>query len=482
MADQQDHTNGSDAASEPGATGSATSRRGLLKAGLIAGAAVGVGGWHGAFEAGPGTHQRPARPAGASLRTPGSLPYPDQPEGKDTIPQIDHIVVLMMENHSYDNKLGLLNRAGADGFSIGKNGRPTATNPYPNGDIQHAFRMPTTCQNNKPSQSWINSHVQYAAGRNDGFVKSGSGPVAMGYWQWADQPFYYSMARVFPIADRYFCSVLGQTFPNRRYLISATSLGMVNDGIPTGYPKNGTIFDRLNHAGISWKDYYSTLATTDLYPELAVKNASKIVNIDHFFKDAADGKLPSFSLVEPNYVTTSEEDPQNIAVGEQFAARVVDAIMTGPGWARTLLIWTYDEHGGYYDHVPPPRAIAPDDIPPDAPKDQHYEGFTRYGFRVPCAVISPWARANYVSHVVFDHTSICALVEAKWNLPAMTHRDANANTMLDMLDFRAPAFAKPPTLAAPLLTQHPFKAAKCDVTGPGTIPPPGSVSPPPKHH
>ena len=187
-------------------------------------------------------------------RQPGSLPYPDLPAGTDTIPKIKHIVVLMMENHSYDNKLGMLARPGADGFQLGPDGQPTATNPYANGDVQHAFHMPTTCQlHGKPTQNWQNCHTQFAAGRNTGFVESVSGPVAMGYWQEADQPFYYSLARQFPIADRYFCSLLGPTFPNRRYLISATSLGMIDDTVPSfiAYPPNGTIFDRLDHAGIS---------------------------------------------------------------------------------------------------------------------------------------------------------------------------------------------------------------------------------------
>ncbi|MGH9055532.1 MAG: alkaline phosphatase family protein [Acidimicrobiales bacterium] len=131
--------------------------------------------------------------------------------------------------------------------------------------------MPTTCQLPAvPSQTWLNSHIQYDDGRNDGFVESGSGLVAMGYWSGGDQPFYYSLAEVFPIADRsYFCSLLGQTYPNRRYLISATSIGMVADTLPalTDYPANGTIFDRLDAVGASWKDYYSTLSTTELYPE-----------------------------------------------------------------------------------------------------------------------------------------------------------------------------------------------------------------------
>jgi phospholipase C len=415
------------------------------------------------------------------LRQPGSLPYPQLPTGTDTIPQIEHIVILMMENHSYDNRLGMLRRWGADGFRIGRDGLPLATSPYANGDLQHAFRMPTTCQNNAPAQDWLNSHIQFDGGRNDGFVESGSGPVSMGYWQRADQPFYYSMASVFPVSDRYFCSVLGQTYPNRRFLISATSLGIVNDTTPalTDYPPNGTIFDKVAAAGVSWRDYYTDLATTELYPELYLKNlGTNVVPIADFFTDAAAGTLPGFSLVEPNYDTQSEEDPQNIVVGEAFAAQVIDAVMSGPAWGRTLLIWTYDEHGGYFDHVPPPPAIPPDDIPPDVPAGESaYNGFAQYGFRVPCAVISPWARPGYVSHRVYDHTSICALVETKWNLPAMTYRDANAGNMLDMLDLRWPAFLRPPRLAQPLLDTDPGSLS-CSVSGPGTIPPPGSVTPP----
>jgi phospholipase C len=456
----------------------AASRRGVLKAGLFAGAAVGVGGWRSAPRA------RMPRPLwlNGPLRRPESLPYPNLPAGTDTIPQIKHIVVLMMENHSYDNKLGMLRRPDADGFTLGKNGKPLAQNPYRNGNIQHAFHMPTTCQNHSPSQSWLNSHVQFDNGKNDGFVKSGSGPVSMGYWKGTDQPFYYSLAKVFPIGDRYFCSVLGQTYPNRRYLMSATSIGQVDDTLPkaTDYPANGTIFDHLDSAGVTWRDYYSTLPTAFLYPELYSKNLNtKILKIGRFFNAAAKGKLPGFCIVEPDYTTTSEEDPQNIAEGEHFAAKVIDAVMSGPEWKSTLLIWTYDEHGGYFDHVPPPAALAPDSIAPMVPKGESaYNGFAQYGFRVPCAVVSPWAKPDYVSHMVMDHTSILALVEAKWNLPAMTMRDANANNMLDMLDLTSPAFLEPPALAKPL-TDTDSHALRCNVTGPGKIPPPGSVSPPP---
>ena len=183
----------------------------------------------------------------------------------------------MMENHSYDNRLGMLNRAGADGFTLGKNGKPTATNPYKNGQIQHAFRMPTTCQlSGQPAQDWLDSHIQNDHGKLDGFVESGSGPVSMGYWQQQDQPFYYSLASTFPIADRYFCSVLGQTFPNRRYLLAATSLGMVNDTLPSGYPARGTIFDLLDAHHIApgsakWKAAHVILASfTSCLPRYGV--------------------------------------------------------------------------------------------------------------------------------------------------------------------------------------------------------------------
>jgi len=450
-------------------------RRRLLQTGLLAGATVGLGAWRWPDGSPPGQSGWHGR-----LRQPGSLPYPFLSSGTDTVPQLEHIVVMMMENHSYDNRLGLLPRRGADGFRIGRDGQPIAENPYANGNIQHAFHMPTTCQlSGMPSQTWLDSHTQFDNGRNDGFVESGSGPVAMGYWDQDDQPFYFSLAQVFPIADRYFCSVLGQTYPNRRYLISATSIGQVNDTLPalTDYPANGTIFDHLEAAGVSWKDYYTDLATTELYPPLYLKNVgTNVVPIADFFSDAAAGTLPGFCLVEPNYGTQSEENPQNIASGEQFAAQVINAVMTAPGWEGTLLVWTYDEHGGYYDHVPPPPALAPDNIPPAVPTgEQAYNGFAQYGFRVPCAVISAWARPDYISHRIFDHTSICALVEAKWNLPAMTYRDANANNMLDMVDLRRPAFLSPPTLASPLVDTDPAALA-CNISGPGTIPPPGSVS------
>ncbi len=455
-------------------------RRGVLKAGLVAAAVAGTGAWA-------------RNPGDRPVRRPGSLPFPKLAPGTDTIPRIEHIVVLMQENHSYDNRLGTLRRRDADGFRLGRDGLPLATNPYPDGSVQHAFRMPTTCQlGSQPSQEWTASHNAYDNGKMDGFVRTPIDPltteivggVAMGYWQAEDQPFYDSVYRHFPIADRYFCSVLGQTFPNRRYLLAATSLGQVDDlGVSlTDYPANGTIFDQFDAHGITWKDYFTTTPSVELFPKLYLDNAgTKVVNIKDFFTDAAAGTLPNYCLVEPDYGNQSEENPQNIALGEEFSASVINAVINGPDWDRTLLILTYDEHGGYYDHVPPPAAIAPDSIGPSLhPGENGFDGFARYGFRVPFAIVSPWARRDYVSHRVFDHTSILKLVETKWNLPALTFRDANAVPMLDMLDFRRPAFAEPPHLAQPLAVTNPASLS-CSVNGPGTIPPPGSISSGGKH-
>ena len=428
------------------------------------------------------------------LRQPGSRPYPHLAAGTDTLPGVDHIVVLMLENHSFDNFFGMLGRG--DGFRLDRHGRPTATNPYPDGRIQHAFRMPTTCQlPSTPSQEWLASHNAYDDGAMDGFVRTPISPadstivggVAMGYWTGEDLPFTYSLARAFPIADRWFCSLLGQTYPNRRYLIAGTSAGMTDDGgvsdLSLVIPAAGTIFNRLDDYGISWTNYvasYPTGATPELFPvNDAVPEVGHHAAFDQFFSDAAAGTLPAFSFLDPDYSTQSQENPQNIVAGEAVLAQVVQAIGRSPLWPRTLFVLMYDEHGGYYDHVPPPPALLPDAIPPLVqPGERLYEGFARYGFRVPAVVVSPYARRDHVSHVLYDHTSVLAMVERKWNLPALTYRDANANDLTGFLDLKAlargrPTFPSLPPLAAPGNTAA---ALACSVSGPGTIPPPGSIS------
>ena len=145
------------------------------------------------------------------LRKPGSRPNPTLPEGTDMLPKIEHIVVVMMENHSFDGRFGMLGRG--DGFKLDAGGKPIDANPMPDGRLLRAFHMPSTCQLHAlPGQDWVRSHTSFDNGLNDGFVKA-SGPVSMGYWDESDIPFYYGLAKQFPVCDRYFCSTLAQTYP-----------------------------------------------------------------------------------------------------------------------------------------------------------------------------------------------------------------------------------------------------------------------------
>ena len=279
-------------------------------------------------------------PTPKPIRQPGSLPWPDLPAGSDQVPEIEHIVVVMMENHSFDNVLGLIGRG--DGFTVGSDGRPTATNPDGHGNDVHAFHMPTDCQTTGVRNDWTAGHEAYDGGTNQGFVTS-STAEAMGYFTRDDLPFTCGMASVFPIADRYFCSAIAQTDPNRRYLISGTSLGLIDDSFPLDLPPNGVIYEQFDKHGITWRDYYSSAPTLGVYlPYLEEGNplSKGVAKIDQFYADAAAGHLPAYCLVEPDYNRSSEEDPQDIQFGDQFLGGVVNAVMSSPNWPTTMLIWT----------------------------------------------------------------------------------------------------------------------------------------------
>jgi phospholipase C len=220
--------------------------------------------------------------------------------------------------------------------------------------------------------------------------------------------------------------------------------------------------------------------TADLYPLGLARAVRHLRTTAQFFADAAAGTLPGFSIVDPDFGAYSEENPQDISNGEAFAGAVINAVMNGPGWPNTLLLWIYDEHGGYFDHVPPPAAPAPDEVQagnwqlsvpwvrwllgllsPDSVKrlrnaDSGPAAYDRYGFRVPAVVVSPYARPGFVLSDVLDHTSVLKLVEEKWNLPPLTLRDAAAVSPLGAVDLSAPpAFLIPPALRAP--KAGPFK-------------------------
>ena len=318
---------------------------------------------------------------------------------------------------------------------------------------QHA-RSP--CQlDGHPGQDWNASHESYDGGRNDGFVKA-SGPIAMRFWDKRDLPFTYSLVEHFPIGQRYFCSVLARPTPTAassspappRALIATNAARRSRPRPPTARSSTGS-----TPTTSTGRIYYQQISRAALIvpgvctPARAQRADARSTS---FLTDAAAGRLPAFTFLDPNYDTTSEENPQDIQVGEQFVAQVVNALLHAPTWKHTALFLTYDEHGGYYDHVPPPRAIKPDKIPPiPVPGQPTLPGaYDRYGFRVPLSWSRRGPAANYVSSVVQDHTSITAFIERKWNLPAMTFRDANAAPDDRLLRLPRAAFATPPALAA----------------------------------
>ncbi|MBV9095791.1 MAG: hypothetical protein JO132_18290 [Streptosporangiaceae bacterium] len=462
----------------------------------------------------------------------GPLPDTARPAGSDLLPQIRHIVVLMMENHSYDNYLGML-RGRGEGFPLGADGQPVVWPLAADGSPVRAHHLSSTVQlPGIPSQSWEATHQQWNDGKCDGFVASceavasaadGSADkaalaAAMGYWTEEDLPFYYGLARTFPLADHWFSSCLGPTFPNRRFLIAGTAHGLIDDSSYNllDYPAAGTILDSLSRHGISWGNYHPVPGdkskfrryarhkrrmarrrmlsvgrivpavannaekdiqfTADVFPLGIGRYMAHVHSIAQFFADAERGTLPAFAIVDPDFRAFSEENPQDIRKGESFAAEVINRVMYGKGWPHTLLIWVYDEHGGYYDHVAPPPAVPPDTVegrslvnPPrwlhavlrpvfteaieeaeNLPRE--FRSYDHYGFRVPAVIVSPYARRDYVCSEVFDHTSVLKLVEQKWNLPPLTARDAAAASPLSMLDLASPpAFLQPPPLPEPAL-------------------------------
>jgi phospholipase C len=424
---------------------------------------------------GAGRLIRVASAFGHPLRLPDSLPDPRRAAGTPDESQLfDHVVVVMMENHSFDNLLGALHHSGqpkAHGLKINGKGVARNSNPGPEGPVR-SFVIPNTEQAPSVTQTWNATHTQIDGGSMDGFVRSVGNDEPMGYWTEDVLPFAYSFARTFTLANRWFCSAPCQTYPNRRFLMAGTAYGDIttdSESLQDPPPPNGTIFDRLHAYGISWRNYFTDLPQTAIIPSVIEKYAANLASIAQFKLDCATGGLPSVSFVDPEFGLLSdigeplrsvpgleavgaklettggdEESPQDMSYGESWAYEIVKAVLDSPAWPRTLLIYTYDEHGGYYDHVPPPAAIAPDSIPPSLGPEDAPGGYDLYGPRVPGIVASPYSKPNAVTNVVHDHTSVLATIESKWNLPALTYRDANARTVDDFLDYSKPAFLEPP--------------------------------------
>jgi phospholipase C len=335
---------------------------------------------------------------------------------------IRHVIIVMRENRTYDEYFG----------QLVKRGQPESE-PVPAtfaNDNVKPYHETTTCVKTDPDHSWDGLHKCVNGGRMDGFVKT-SGSVTMGYYDQSDLPFYYFLANTFALADRHFPSVLGPTYPNRDFLVLGTS-----DGIQctcSQFPRAGlpSLMDALEKKGLTWAAYSemnnpmeNTLGTAwrDSHP------ASRHT-VSDFKMALASGNLPAVTFVDSQENTIDEHPPADVQAGEAWTRTLYDALVKSSIWSTTALIWTYDEGGGFADHVPPPKTCAP---------SQSESAFTELGVRVPLIVISPYARRHYVSHVVHEHTSITRFIETVFDLPALTARDANSDALLDMFDFACP--------------------------------------------
>jgi phospholipase C len=383
---------------------------------------------------------------------------------------IDHVVVLMQENRSFDSYFGQLRFQGQPRATA----EPRhASNPNPvaeDGAPIRAFHQTAYCEVADLNHSWTGVHQQLNGDEMDGFTATNVDPAdptgsrAMGFYDVRDLPFYYSLYSQFAMGDRYFASVPGPTFPNREYLLAGTSFGHIRNDLPATGLTGASVFNELDAAHVTWKIYFSDIPSGFLFAYVRAHAAGHVVPVSQYFADAAAGRLPQVAFVDPMFggsknTESDEHPPANIQVGQAFVAGVVNALIASPNWPSSAMFLTYDEHGGYYDHVSPPPAVVPDAIGPQLGPGDVAAGFDRLGVRVPAVVVSPWARPHFVSHATHDHTSILRFIETRFGLPALTRRDAAANPMLEFFDFERPALLRAPKLAPAVV--NPTQTAAC---------------------
>jgi phospholipase C len=344
---------------------------------------------------------------------------------------IDHIVVVLMENRSFDHYLGWL--PGADGQQAGLR--------YPDEDgalhATHHLTERQGCGFADPDHSYDGGRIQLNGGKLDGFRKGGNDDFALGYYTRADLPLYSALVDQTTVFDRWFCSILSSTYPNRFYTHAARTDRISNTMSMSTLP---TIWDRLAEAGVPATYYFSDLPFIGLW---GPKYMDRSRPIELFFDQAATGTLPAYSYLDPFFLGedqggSNDDHPHaDIHRGQAFLSRVTRAVASSPQWKRTALVITYDEWGGFFDHVRPPQ--LPDD-PPDGDYDH-----TQAGFRVPAFVMSPYARRGAVDSHVYDHTSILKFVEWRFGLKPLAPRDTAARNLAHALDFSRPP-ADPPAL------------------------------------
>ncbi len=372
---------------------------------------------------------------------------PARPEPSEA--PFDTVVVLMMENRSFDHLLGWL--PGADGRTAGLAYADT------DGDEHEPWNIvddPQGCDYADPGHMPADVNTQINGGRMDGFLATA--PVGdlfpISYYTDSQLPVMGTLAKNYTTCSNYFCSVPGPTWPNRLYQHSATAdvpgyfifPGSLDPGDTDPFPPlderpseiEVAIWDRLREAGLTGGYYYHDEPMTSFY------RSGRYDDIAHpyeqFLTDAAAGELPNVAFVDPDYGllaeltgTSNDMHPHgSLEVGEALVAQVYEAVASSPQWDRTVFVINFDEHGGFFDHVAPPAVEDDSGSDPDGVTD-----FSSLGPRVPAIVVSPFAAARVADDGPYEHCSVLKMIEWRWDLEPMTLRDANAANLADVLDF-----------------------------------------------
>jgi phospholipase C len=332
---------------------------------------------------------------------------------------IEHVVVVMMENRSFDHLLGWMPNA---------NGRQAGLSyPDNNGNLQPTQRLDyfVGCSHPDPDHSYAGGRSEYDGGKMDGWLRTSSNDsFSIGYYQEADLPLFGTLARNFTTLNNYFPSILSSTFPNRVFQHAAQTDRLSNSLDLSSLP---TIWDRLIAAGVSCRYYYSNVPFLSLW---GLKYLRIYALYDQFKSDAVNGTLPAVSLLDPWFTilddgTGNDDHPHaDLRKGEIFLREIVTTLASSPTLKNTVLVINRDEWGGFFDHVVPPRVIAPNAVDTDL-----VGGTSLLGCRAPTQIVSPFARGNpakpRINSLLFDHTSVLKLIEWRWNLEPLTARDAS---------------------------------------------------------
>jgi phospholipase C len=344
---------------------------------------------------------------------------------------IKHIVVFMEENHTFDNYFGTF--PGANGIQ-GAVAQPSGT---PGQAPVEPFVITTPVILHDMSHAWDTAHAAYDGGKMDGFVTAEGWTETMGHFAPGLLGGYWNLASQYVLLDNFFSSVMGPSLPNHLYLIAAQSGGLTGDSSygnigftsPTVYDNTfhfRSIVDELDAADVSWRYYAGGSAGLNNWNPLPAFESfqsdparmSNLAETTQFLHDLNSHSLPRVSWVMPETDSSSEHPPYDITVGESDVVSKVEAVMASEYWPTTAIFVTWDDYGGWYDHVAPPQVDA-----------------YGYGFRVPCLVISPYARRGLVDHTQADFTSILRFIETIHSLPPLTARDAAAADLLEAFDF-----------------------------------------------